>query len=121
MTRDMAFLYVICNNYIVGLKIFAACTGDSLFFGRKIIRTVDIFKLFCQRQKIIWVKEILLETVWGEKGLKNIDSTLRKHTPAEIIYCHVFCMDNLEFFLKVIDLVVTGNIMPPTQLKLPQR
>lgn len=58
-------LHLFWNNYIVGLKIFAAFTGDSLFFGRKIIRTVAIFKWFCKRQKIIWVKETLLETKKG--------------------------------------------------------
>lgn len=96
MTGDMTFLYVFWNNYAVGLKIFAACTGENLFFGREIIRTAATLKSLCQRQKIIWVKEMLLGT--GKKGLQNIGSTLRKQTLVEMIYWQVFCMDILGFF-----------------------
>lgn len=51
MTGVMTFLSVFWNNYTAGPKMFAACAGDSLFFGRRISRTVTMLNLILTKVK----------------------------------------------------------------------
>jgi len=47
----MTLLPVFCNNYTVGHKIFAACAGHNLFFGRGIIRTTLILNFILTKEE----------------------------------------------------------------------